>query len=79
MSIPKKSVDWTLMHQYMIYEVAPEQRYDTGKYAIEAGEISWADWRAQRDWNYKNQDLIDHERRYIEYKMDKYADWDPGE
>ncbi|KAJ9121339.1 hypothetical protein QFC24_004676 [Naganishia onofrii] len=77
MSIPKKSVDWTLMHQYMIYEIAPEQRYDTGKYAIEAGEISWIDWRAQREWNYKNQDLIDHERRYIEYKMDKYADWDP--
>jgi hypothetical protein len=78
--IPKiaKQVEWNAMHEYQIYDVQLEERTDTGKFALDAGEINWADWRAQKKWNEKNFDIIDAEWRMIVYKMDNVADWDPG-
>ncbi|KAJ9122923.1 hypothetical protein QFC24_003961 [Naganishia onofrii] len=72
-----KQVEWNAMHEYQIYDVQLEERTDTGKFALDAGEINWADWRAQKKWNEKNFDIIDAEWRMIVYKMDNVADWDP--
>jgi hypothetical protein len=62
----------------MIYDVQPEERYDTGKYNIENGEISWDDWRDQRDWNTDNNYFCMEEAKFILEKMENDADWDPG-
>ncbi|KAJ9094692.1 hypothetical protein QFC21_005849 [Naganishia friedmannii] len=75
-SIPKKQL-WTAIHQLIVYDVQLEERYDTGKFPLEAGEIGWDQWRAQKEWNVDNRAHNENEGDYILSKMEEDADWDP--
>lgn len=73
-----KTVDFTIWQQYKIYEYEPEERDDTDKYPIEAGEISWAEMRDLLDANYEDTHFLREEAAMIIYNMENKEDWDPG-